>query len=99
MMPTMHTRGLPSLAAGAAPATFRVGISLAGQRKFFGDAAAEEAYAADLERLEALGATLVELDFEPLHAVARLLYEGPCAAERYAATKTLIETQPDASSP
>lgn len=94
-----YSRQLPGLATGSAPPRFRVGISPPGQRKFFGDAVAEAAYAADLEGMKALGAELVELDFEPLHAVARLLYEGPWVAERYAATKALIESNPDAFHP
>jgi allophanate hydrolase len=94
-----YSRKLPVPQLGAAPSSFRVGISPRPQRKWFGDDAAEAAYDADLGRLQALGATLVEVDFEPLQAVARLLYEGPWVAERYAATKPLIETQPDAFHP
>ena len=45
----------------------------------------------DLERSLSLGAEIVEFDFEPFAAVARLLYEGPWVAERFAATKPLIE--------
>lgn len=81
------------------PAALRVGVPRPGQRRFFGDSAAEAAYADDLERLAGLGAGIVEFDFEPLHAVARLLYEGPWVAERYAATKALIETRPEAFFP
>jgi allophanate hydrolase len=94
-----YSRKLPSPAAGASPPSFRVGISPPSQRKFFGDAHAEAAYAADLEKLKSLGAELIEIDFEPLHAVARLLYEGPWVAERYAATKPLIEDNPEAFNP
>ena len=94
-----YSRKLPSLAAGSAPATFRVGVPPVSQRKFFGDTAAEQAFVADLERLASLGATLVEVDFEPLHQVARLLYEGPWVAERYVATKALIESKPEAFHP
>ncbi len=94
-----YARRMPSPSLGALPARIRVGISPPAQRKFFGDSAAEAAYAADLDRLTSLGAELVELDFEPLHAVARLLYEGPWVAERYAATKPLIESDPDAFHP
>jgi allophanate hydrolase len=36
---------------------------------------------------------------EPFYAVARLLYEGPWVAERYAATKPLIERNPEALHP
>jgi allophanate hydrolase len=94
-----YSRRMPALVAGGAPQSFRVGISPPGQRLFFGDRAAQAAYEADLVRLQSLGATLVELDFEPLHRVARLLYEGPWVAERYAATKALIEGNPEAFHP
>jgi allophanate hydrolase len=94
-----YSRVLPAPVLGAAPPSFRVGVPKPEQRKFFGDAVAEAAFAADVERLTTLGATIVELDFEPLHAVARLLYEGPWVAERYAATKPLIETNPEAFFP
>jgi len=85
------SRPLPAPNLSTAPPSLRVGVPHPAQRKFFGDAAAEASYAADLERLAALGAQIVEVDFEPLHAVARLLYEGPWVAERYAATKALLE--------
>jgi len=94
-----YSRALPLPTLGGLPKSFRVGVPLPAQRKFFGDAHAEAAYAADIARLTALGASIVELDFEPLHAVARLLYEGPWVAERYAATKPLIETNPGAFHP
>ena len=94
-----YSRKLSAPVLGAAPPKLRVGVSPPGQRKFFGDDAARVAYEADLERLVTVGATLVELDFEPLHAVARLLYEGPWVAERYAATKALIESNPEAFFP
>lgn len=55
--------------------------------------AAAEALARDL------GATLVPIDFEPLHAVARLLYEGPWVAERHAVVQALLKAQPGALDP
>jgi allophanate hydrolase len=94
-----YSRRLPAPVLAAAPPSVRVGISPKTQRKFFGDELAEAAYERDLARLESLGATLVEVDFEPLQAVARLLYEGPWVAERYAATKPLIEENPAAFHP
>jgi len=94
-----YSRPLPVPAMGAMPPRLRVGVSPPGQRRFFGDAAAEAAYARDLDRLVSLGATLVEVDFSPLQAVARLLYEGPWVAERYAATRSLIERHPEALHP
>ncbi len=94
-----YSRRLPSPAIGGRPSGFRVGVPPAVQRRFFGDAQAEAAYAADIARLAAHGAELIEIDFEPLHAVARLLYEGPWVAERYAATRPLIEDNPGAFHP
>ena len=94
-----YSRILPTPVLGALPPSVRVGVPKPEQRKFFGDAHAEAAFAADIARLTTLGATIIELDFEPLHAVARLLYEGPWVAERYAATKPLIETNPEAFHP
>ena len=83
----------------APPPRFIVGAPRPAQRRFFGDDEAERAYAADLDKLADLGAKIVEFDFEPFAAVARLLYEGPWVAERYAATKVLIEGNPGALHP
>ncbi|WP_165223026.1 allophanate hydrolase [Affinirhizobium pseudoryzae] len=77
----------------------KVGVPPASQRMFFGDDAAEAAFSADLETLQSLGFAVVEVDFEPLHAVARLLYEGPWVAERYAAIRSFIESNPSALLP
>ena len=76
------------------PAGLRVGAPREDQREFFGDAEAANAFTRDLRELEALGARIVEFDFAPLAETARLLYEGPWVAERYAATKTIIESDP-----
>jgi allophanate hydrolase len=94
-----YSRPFPPPALSALPPGVRIGAPRAGQREFFGDAAAEAAFAEDLRRVESLGARIVEFDFEPFAEVARLLYEGPWVAERYAATKPLIETKPDAIFP
>lgn len=52
------------------------------------------AYEQSLAYLRASGATLVELDFQPFYDVAKLLYEGPWVAERYAAIESFIEQHP-----
>jgi allophanate hydrolase len=77
----------------------RIGVPRVDQRSFFGDAECEAAFARDLAFIDGLGLRLVEFDFEPFAEVARLLYEGPWVAERYAATKPLIETHPEALYP
>jgi allophanate hydrolase len=84
---------------GAIPPGLRVGIPTVASREFFDDAAAEAAFTADCASLSALGVTLVEVDLEPFYAVARLLYEGPWVAERYAALRHLIETTPEVIHP
>ena len=93
------SRPLPAPALSAWPEGMRLGVPRADQRLFFGDALAERAFAEDLERIARLGAELVEFDFEPFAAVARLLYEGPWVAERFAATKPLIAERPEALHP
>jgi allophanate hydrolase len=94
-----YARPLPAPRLVARPPKLRVGVPKPSQRVFLGDAASEAAYADGIEKLEKLGATLVEFDIEPFFEVARLLYEGPWVAERYAATKSLIETRPDTLHP
>jgi allophanate hydrolase len=89
----------PAPAQSAAPNHFRVGVPKPSQRKFFDDPESEAAFARDVAMLEKLGGKIVEFDIEPFYAVARLLYEGPWVAERYAATRPLIETNPEALHP
>ena len=93
------SRGFATPALSNFPPALRLGAPRQDQRRFFGDAASEAAFARDLEALSRLGATIVEFDMEPFDAVARLLYEGPWVAERYAATKPLIEANPAALHP
>ena len=83
--------------AAALPAAPRVGVP----RGALVDAALgyDRAWAAALQRLRTQGAQVVELDFEPLLAVARLLYEGPWVAERWLAVRPLIERDAGALDP
>jgi allophanate hydrolase len=77
----------------------RFGVPRAAQLEFFGDEGYAHAFDAALARLREAGAELVELDFEPFLAAARLLYEGPFVAERLAAIRPFFEQQPDALHP
>jgi allophanate hydrolase len=74
---------------------FRCGVPAAAQREFFGDETARAAYEQSLSTLRQTGAELVEIDFRPFTDVARLLYDGPWVAERYAAIKDFLATHPD----
>lgn len=75
---------------GAAPA-FRFGVPDAKDLEFFGDAAYRELFAQSVERLQALGGTRVTIDLAPFLETARLLYEGPWVAERYAAIRPFFD--------
>lgn len=81
------------------PKGVRLGVPRPGQLIFFGDSAAEAAYAAAVVRFAGLGAELVEFDLEPFYETARLLYEGPWVAERYLVIRDLLATNPDAVHP
>ncbi|HYC46988.1 MAG TPA: allophanate hydrolase [Burkholderiales bacterium] len=61
------------------------------QLEFFGDAHAERAFDRALETLRSIGGDVVEVDFEPFLATARLLYEGPWVAERLAAIRSFFD--------
>ncbi len=91
-----YSRHFPAAVLSATPMGLRVGAPRTDQREFFGDAESAEAFKRDLSQLEALGARLIEFDFAPFAETARLLYEGPWVAERYAATKMIIERNPSA---
>ena len=59
----------------------------------------DAAFDAALARARSLGADLVEVDFEPLFDVARLLYDGPWVVERHLVAEALLAADPDAIDP
>jgi allophanate hydrolase len=77
----------------------RFGVPRRGQLRFFGDAEYERLFEDSLARLAGGGGTRVEIDFAPFLDAARLLYEGPWLAERYAAVGRFMETHPGALVP
>jgi allophanate hydrolase len=94
-----YCRAFPPPAPSAFPSGIRLGAPRPDQRLFFDDKDASAAFSQDLRLAESLGARIVEFDFEPFAEVARALYEGPWVAERYAAVKPLIESNPQALHP
>ena len=87
-----YSRFAPGLSS--LPARRRVGVPHAPQVD--APLGYDRAWLQALAQLAALGAQIVEIDFEPLHDVARLLYDGPWVAERYAAVQPLLESHPEA---
>jgi allophanate hydrolase len=94
-----YARRRPLQRPGALPPQLRLGVPRRGQRMFFGDRAAADDYDAALDRLARLGAAIVDIDIEPFYETARLLYEGPWLAERYAATRNFIASSPESMHP
>jgi allophanate hydrolase len=92
-----YSRHLPPPALTGMLPGIRVGVPQSPE--FFGDTAQEAAFAADIAALAARGAALVPVDLTPFFNAAKLLYEGPWVAERYAAVRTLVETRPEALLP
>jgi allophanate hydrolase len=76
------------LAWGAAGA--RLAVPRAGTLEFFGDTVSARAWERARERAVALGWELEEIDFGSFAEAARLLYDGPWIAERYAAVGAFI---------
>jgi allophanate hydrolase len=77
---------------------FRLGVPRAAE---LSDLAPEDAccFAAAVARLQAIGATTVEIDVAPILQAARLLYGGPWVAERTAALEPLLQRSPSAIHP
>ncbi|BBZ27729.1 putative amidase [Mycolicibacterium madagascariense] len=59
----------------------------------------QQAFGAARERLEAHGATVVEIDLSAFLAAARLLYEGGLVAERHEAVGEFVDAHPDEVDP
>jgi allophanate hydrolase len=85
------SRNLSLGALSDLPATLKIAVPRDADRFFFGDKRAGTAFDEAVRSLSALGATVTELDCGPLLETARLLYEGPWVAERYAAVGEFIE--------
>jgi allophanate hydrolase len=82
-----------ALATEAWPAKFRFGVPSA--LEFFGDTAAEAAFAQAIDQLIALGGVRVTIDYAPLSGAAGLLYGSALVAERYAAVRSFYDAHSD----
>jgi allophanate hydrolase len=77
----------------------RFGVPRPEQLEFFGDSEYRRLFNEAVRTLQSLGGTAVDIDLEPFLEAARLLYEGPWIAERYAAVGAFIEAHGDAVHP
>lgn len=78
------------------PNHFTFGVPKPDQLEFFGDPHTPSLYAAAIEKVIAIGGKKIEIDFAPFAQAARLLYEGPWVAERYAVIQELLDRDPQA---
>lgn len=83
----------PRFAVMAPPPKLRVGMP-SEPIAFFGDHAYETLYRAAVERMRALGAEIVPVDFAPFATAAAMLYAGPWLAERLVAAGSLLKHDP-----
>jgi allophanate hydrolase len=75
--------------------SLRIGVPSAASLEFFGDAQAEDNYAAACAALSKAGYTLVPFDFDPFAATARMLYGSAWVAERTHALTPWLDASPD----
>jgi allophanate hydrolase len=76
---------------------FRFGVPK--ELDFAGDADTPGLFAGAVARLEALGGVAVPVDLTPFVEAAKLLYEGPWVAERWAAVGAFVEAKPESVHP
>lgn len=77
--------------------SFRFGVPK--ELDFAGDPDTPQLFASARKRMEAIGGVAVEMDLTPFTEAAKLLYEGPWVAERWAAVGDFVEKNPDAVFP
>lgn len=78
---------------------FKFGVPKPAQLAFFDNAESSALFQQAVQQLESMGGKAVEIDFQPFLETARLLYEGPWVAERYAAIRAFFDTKPEAIFP
>jgi len=76
------------------PSSFKVGIPSPDTIEFFGDMIQKASFYDSIDTMKELGATIVEMDFQPFYDVAQLLYEGSWVAERHSVIEHLLKNNP-----
>jgi allophanate hydrolase len=83
--------------AGHIERTFRFGVPKV--LDFAEDPDTPKLFASAIKQMKAIGGTPVEIDLTPFTEAAKLLYEGPWVAERWAAVGEFVEANPEAVFP
>lgn len=90
-----YSRAIRLGALSELPPALKIGIPRGDGLKFFGDKRSEAAFQSAVTLLQGMGVSIVEIDVSAFLKTARLLYEGPWAAERWAAVGDFIAQHPD----
>lgn len=94
-----YSKAFPTPMLQPVPSHFKIGVPTPATRRFFGDVHQDKSFAEAIDKIAALGAEIVEIDFTPLYAIADMLYSGAWVAERFAAIEQFIVGRPDALHP
>jgi allophanate hydrolase len=94
-----YARPAPCSEPGFDADNFHFAVPRDEQLEFFGNEEGRQLFYQSAEKLEDLGGTRHEIDFEPFLESARLLYEGPWVSERYVAIESFIEEKGDSVFP
>ncbi|MEM8953867.1 MAG: allophanate hydrolase, partial [Verrucomicrobiota bacterium] len=92
----VYARPAPGLREGELLGeAFVFGVPREDELEFFGNRSAQACFVEGVARMESVGGTRREIDFGPFLEAARLLYEGPWVAERYAAIEGILKERPE----
>lgn len=94
-----YSRELPASLPSNLARNFKFGVPKLSQLAFFDNAETPQLFQQAIDQLEAIGGSVVEIDFAPFIETAQLLYQGPWVAERYAAIKDFFDAKPEAIFP
>jgi allophanate hydrolase len=90
-----YSRPVHQPAISAPPPKMRIGIPDDVSLTFGGDELARASFSASIDALQAAGFVVQKVDMRLFFDTARLLYEGPWVAERYAAIRDVMEHRAD----
>jgi allophanate hydrolase len=69
----------------------KIGLPASTQLEFFADRSAQALFENNVTLLKKAGAKIIPINFQPFLAAAKLLYEGPWVAERYAGIEDFFD--------
>ncbi|MFT6924510.1 MAG: allophanate hydrolase [Psychromonas sp.] len=71
----------------------KIGMPASTQLEFFTDRSAQALFEKNIDLLKQAGAQIIPINFQPFLEAAKLLYEGPWVAERYAGIEDFFDKE------